>query len=313
MAGSATYFQPTYHTMRPTHHLCTLLLLGLFALHACTQYLSAIEEISVEQQQGVYQILRDVAYGPDPEQNMDIYLSNRAIDLGQRNYTIVFVHGGAYYLSDKREEEKYIKPYLSKGMNVVNLNYRLKRGIPMATSDVTNALNYLSMHNDDYPLELGKIVVTGFSAGAQMVSNVGLAQNNSDFPDQLNPDLTIVAIINFSGPVDQLDVIEKIFTEHEYELFREAGIALFPQPDYPSKEYIAIYEPITYFDKNDPPVFLWHGGHDDQIPPATFQAFASLMREDTDQITYIPEAKHSPTPDELTAAYAEIFQFLDNL
>jgi hypothetical protein len=39
------------------------------------------------------------------------------------------------------QEEKYIQPYLDKGMNVVNLNYRLKR-IPIATEDLTNALHF---------------------------------------------------------------------------------------------------------------------------------------------------------------------------
>jgi hypothetical protein len=43
------------------------------------------------------------------------------------------------------QEEKYIQPYLDKGMNVVNLNYRLKRGIPIATEDLTNALHFLKV------------------------------------------------------------------------------------------------------------------------------------------------------------------------
>jgi acetyl esterase/lipase len=62
--------------------------------------------------------------------------------LSDKNFTVIFLHGGGYYLSDKSKEEKYIQPYLDKGMNVVNLNYRLKRGIPIATEDLTNALHF---------------------------------------------------------------------------------------------------------------------------------------------------------------------------
>lgn len=57
---------------------------------------------------------------------MDIYLSPEAKSYGERNYTIVFLHGGAYYLSDKAAEEQYIEPYLRKGLHLVNMNYRLK-------------------------------------------------------------------------------------------------------------------------------------------------------------------------------------------
>lgn len=104
-----------------------------------SQKLRDIQELSTEQIETTYQILKDVSYGSDPEQNMDIYLFKQAESYGKGNFTLVFLHGGGYYFSDKSQEERYIEPYLKKGLNVVNLNYRLKRGIPIATSDLTKA------------------------------------------------------------------------------------------------------------------------------------------------------------------------------
>ncbi|MBB4078034.1 acetyl esterase/lipase [Lewinella aquimaris] len=282
-------------------------------LSSCATNLASLPDRSAGQIDASYTMHKDVAYGADPEQVMDIYLSKTAASFGKRNYTIVFLHGGAYYLSDKTEEEKYIEPYLRKGLNVVNLNYRLKRGITAATSDLPLALNFLQDHNEAYPLKLDNIIVTGFSAGAQIATNVGLAQNNPSFPDRLDPGIRIVGIINFSGPVDQLDVIEQIFVDHEYELFSAAGKALFPEEGYAAPETVAVYEPVNYFDRNDPPVFLWHGGQDDQIPPDTFRAFTGKFRAEKDVLQYVPEGKHSPTSEELAAAYAGIFAFLDAL
>lgn len=261
----------------------------------------------------VYKVLKDVSYGSDAEQTMDIYLSEKAKSYGKLNYTIVFLHGGAYYLSDKSQEERYIEPYLKKGLNVVNLNYRLKRGIPFATSDLTNDLNFLKANNTKYGLNLDNVIVTGFSAGAQIATNVGLEQNNPSFPDKLNTGISIKGIINFSGPVDDLDAIEKIFVDHENELFSKAGKALFPSEGYTSYEVLSVYAPVSYFDANDPPVFLWHGGLDDQIPPATFEQFVSLMRKGKDTRMFIPNGKHSPTEEELATAYMEIFKFLEGL
>jgi acetyl esterase/lipase len=288
-------------------------LIFLILLSSCSKKLTSTVDLSATEKESVYKVLKDVSYGSDAEQVMDIYLSQNAKSLGKRNYTIVFLHGGGYYFSDKSQEERYIEPYLKKGLNVVNLNYRLKRGIPLATSDLTNALNFLKANNADYGLNLDNVIVTGFSAGAHIATNVGLAQNNPEYPNKLDEGIVIVGIINFSGPVDGLDVVERIFTEHENEQFRAVGRALFPAEDYESKENIAIYEPITYFDPKDPPIFLWHGGLDDQIPPVTFEKFVPLLGKNKDILIYIPHGGHSPTKEELEYAYIEIFKFLDNL
>jgi dipeptidyl aminopeptidase/acylaminoacyl peptidase len=275
--------------------------------------LSSISNKTAEQISATYQIKKDVSYGTDAEQNMDIYLSKNAKSYGKNNYTIVFLHGGAYYLSDKSAEERYIEPYLKKGLNVVNMNYRLKRGIPIATTDLTNALNFLKANNSDYNLNLNNIIVTGFSAGAHIATNVGVSQNNSEYPNKLNDGIEITGIINFSGPVDGLDVVEKIFVDHDNDLFSKAGNALFSSEVYESKEKIAVYEPITYFDKNDPPIFLWHGGKDNQIPPQTFEKFVPMLNLNKDYLIYKPNGLHSPNEEELKSAYVEIFTFLDNL
>lgn len=290
-----------------------LSIISLLILKSCSKNLYSVPDKTAEQISTTYQIKKDVSYGTDAEQNMDIYLSKDAKSFGKNNYTIVFLHGGAYYLSDKSAEEKYIEPYLKKGLNVVNLNYRLQRGVAPATSDLSSALNYLIRNNGEYGLNLDNIILTGFSAGAQIATNVGLAQNNVSFPDELSDGLTIKGVINFSGPVDKLDVIEKIFVDFDHELFSKAGKALFPSDGYAKKEEVTVYEPITYFDEKDPPVFLWHGGMDNQIPPETFTDFTSKLRESKDVLSYIPNGKHSPTEEELEAAYIKIFQFLDGL
>lgn len=289
-----------------------LILIFSIFLSSCSKKLTSIQNKSPEQQTAAYKVLKDVSYGSDPEQVMDIYLSQNAKSFGKLNYTIVFLHGGAYFLSDKTEEEIYIQPYLKKGLNVVNMNYRLKRGIPLATSDLSHALNFLKEQNSKYDLDLQNIIVTGFSAGAQIATNVGLAQNNTSFPDKLTDGITIKGIINFSGPVDDLDVIEKIFIDFDNELFSKAGNALFPSEGYAKKEELAIYEPINYLDKEDPAIFLWHGGKDNQIPPETFTNFVSKLRE-KDFLLYVPEGKHSPSQEEREAAYQKIFNFLDEL
>jgi acetyl esterase/lipase len=282
----------------------------------CAAQLRTIVDKSTEQIAADYQILRDVAYGSDKEQVMDIYISKEANKLKRRNFTIVFVHGGGYYVSDKSQEEKYIEPYLKKGLNVVNMNYRLKRGIPAAMEDLANALNFLKKTNRTYHLNLSRVILTGFSAGAHMASNAGVSANNHEYTYKLEKGIGIAGVINFSGPVDGLNVVERVFIDNDAQIMKDIGNALFPTIDgYAPKDSLARYEPITYFDKNDPPFFLWHGGRDDQIPSATFEAFVGLLNMDKskNKVIFSPGGVHSPNEAELKDAYEQIFIFLDHL
>ncbi|TAG34234.1 MAG: alpha/beta hydrolase [Cytophagia bacterium] len=289
----------------------------LTALASCKSVkLSSLTMLTQEEVKNSYRIIRDEPYGSDKQQKMDIYLSQNSEKLGDKNFTIVFLHGGGYYLSDKSKEEKYIQPYLQKGLNVVNVNYRLKRGIPIATEDLTNVLNLLKSKNNTYKLNLDKVVLTGFSAGAHIASNVGVSANNSEYSSKLNAGIKISAIINFSGPVDGLDVVEKVFMDNEMQLLQDVGKALFPSFDsYAPKDTVAKYEPITYFDKKDPPFFLCHGGKDDQIPPSTFVKFVRLLNENSskNKVIFSPDGSHDPTSTELKDAYDQIFIFLDKV
>jgi acetyl esterase/lipase len=283
---------------------------------SCSVKLASVPNKSAEQLAANYKVLKNISYGSDKEEDLDIYISKDAKKLSNKNFTVIFLHGGGYYLSDKSKEEKYIQPYLDKGMNVVNLNYRLKRGIPIATKDLTNALHFLKANNGTYQLNLNRIILTGFSAGAHIASYVGISANNPIYKNKLDEGIKISGIINFSGPVDGLDVVEKVFMDNEMPLMKDLGNALFPSSEgYAPKALISKYAPITYLDKNDPPFFLWQGGKDDQVPPITFEKFVAHLNENRkkNEVIFIPEGLHSPNATELKNAYDSIFVFLDRL
>lgn len=297
-----------------TKHIPSLCVFTSLVLCSCSVRLASVVDRTDEQQQGIHDVTRNVSYGTDSEQVLDLYLANTAGKLKKKNYTIVFLHGGGYYVSDKTKEERYIRPYLRKGMNVVNMNYRLKKGIPVATEDLTYALNFLKANNATYHLKLDRVVLTGFSAGAHIASMVAVTANDPAYPNKLRPGIRIAGVINFSGPVDGLDVVERVFMNNAVPMMRDIGNALFVETsDYAPKELTRRYEPITYLDANDPPFFLWHGGKDDQVPPETFGRFVALLNNDTNKnsVLFVADGLHSPNADQLRNAYLEIFKFLD--
>ena len=263
-----------------------------------------------------HKVLKDVPYGDHPQQVMDMYLLAEQPCGPATTHTVVFLHGGGYSFSDKSKEDRYIYPYLQKGFNVINLNYRLKMGVPIATDDLVNALNFLSLNNAEYQLNLSAVILTGFSAGAHIASNVAAAQNNESNPFPVSENIGITAVIHFAGSMDNFDVIEKIFIDGEPDWSKELGNNLFPDiSGYTPKDIITVYEPMTYFDENDPVYFIWHGGKDEQIPPHTYDSFNHFIKSSNrkDKVFFKEDAGHSPTEEEFNEAYRHIFMFIDQL
>ena len=186
----------------------------------------------------------------------------------------------------------------------------------MATEDLPAALNFLAAHRRDYPLNLARVVLTGFSAGAHIGSLVAVRANDPANPHPLAPGIRSAAEVNFSGPVGGLDVVENVFMNNPVPVMKAIGLALFPETaEYAPKEVTRQYEPLTYLDAQDPPFFVWHGGQDDQVPPTTFGPFVERLQQNPQKNTvlYVPDGRHSPSTTELEGAYKAIFPFLDKL
>ncbi len=283
-------------------------------LAACSVKMAPVADRTPAQALATYAVTRDVAYGTDPEQTMDVYFPREASRQRRPTYTLVFLHGGGYYVSDKTQEERYIQPYLQRGVAVVNLNYRLKRGIPVATEDLTLALNFLVGHQGSYPMNLHRVVLSGFSAGGHIASLVAVTANDPTYAHPLAAGIGIAGVVNFSGPVGGLDVVEAVFMNHPVPVMKEIGLALFPETlGYAPKEVTRHYEPLTYLDPKDPPFFIWHGGQDDQVPPVTFSQFVEVLKQNKRKnvVLLVPDGRHSPSASELEEAYKQIFEFLD--
>lgn len=263
-----------------------------------------------------YQVMRDVRYGPDDRQMMDLHLARDVSRLGSRNFTIVFLHGGGFSFGNRSDNTRYITPFLQKGLNVVNMSYRIRQGVAVATEDLTLALNHLAGSAETHRLRLDRVIVGGFSAGGQIASTVGLARHSPAYPFRLANDIRIAGILNFSGPVDELEVVEKVFLNHSSEDWMLVGGNLYPAGGrFTRDEMLRLFTPITHFDGTAPPYFLSHGGRDDQIPLSTFSRFTATLSTSgvRHHIAFYPEAGHSKSDADLQETFVALFRFLDGL
>jgi acetyl esterase/lipase len=260
-----------------------------------------------------YEIYTDVAYGDHEQQTLDIWIAKEKPSCISDRATILFAHGGAYYFGDKSSTGKYISPFLRCGMNVINVNYRTQQGMYIATKDLVAALHFLQVNQVQYGLRIEGMIISGFSAGAHMVSNIGLSLNDEQNPLQVNQEMQIGGILNISGPSHDLNRIINFFVNSEIEAFQIAGKALIADKESKRRsEVIALLEPVNHFDRNDPPFFLWYGGKDDQIPPYAHERMIPLLStSDKNGVVFVPEGEHSPTTEEMEHLFEEVIQWME--
>lgn len=120
-------------------------------------------------------VYRDLAYGPDKRQRLDIYLPDKP---SQAKAVILMVHGGAWRIGDKAQRaviDNKLDHWLPQGLIFASANYRLSSALMPRdqADDVARALaalqNVLPHWLDSSP----SIFLMGHSAGAHLVALLG--------------------------------------------------------------------------------------------------------------------------------------------
>lgn len=118
-------------------------------------------------------VLRDLAYGADARQRMDVYLP--AGGPGREARVLFMVHGGAWRLGDKaasRVVENKLARWVPKGDVLVSVNYRMLPGTPPLEQarDVAAALARAQALAPSWGADPAAFVLMGHSAGAHLVA-----------------------------------------------------------------------------------------------------------------------------------------------
>ncbi len=111
---------------------------------------------------------RNVAYGSDPKQKLDIYGKK----ILQPRPVMVWVHGGAWTIGDKRRVEHKARAFTERGWLFVSLNYRLlpRAGYKEQVEDVARAIAWLLKNIEGYGGDPGRIHLMGHSSGAHITA-----------------------------------------------------------------------------------------------------------------------------------------------
>ncbi len=124
-------------------------------------------------------LLRDVAYGSDPAQRMDVYLPSPAPAGSSRGAApvILMVHGGGWRHGDKtnaRVVENKVRRWVARGFVLVSVNYRLQQSVnPLQQADdvaLALALAAAQARATAWGADPARFILMGHSAGAHLVA-----------------------------------------------------------------------------------------------------------------------------------------------
>lgn len=121
----------------------------------------------------------NVAYGDDPEQQLDVYEPRDAFDSSGPRPVIIAVHGGAWQSGDKSWGEQVAEEFASEGYVVASVNYRLApdHRWPAQIEDCQAAMDYVRSKAVEWRVDPDRVGAIGVSAGGHLAAMLALRPN----------------------------------------------------------------------------------------------------------------------------------------
>lgn len=206
-------------------------------------------------------------YG-QPEPTLTPYMAGTAG--GTKAGCVIVCPGGGYGGRAAHEGEPIAQMYNAAGINAFVLNYRVKPyRHPAMLWDIQRAVRFVRYNAWKWNINPEKIAVLGFSAGGHLactgVTLFDYGREDGDEIDRVScrPDAGILCypVVSFTEP-----------WTHRGSMLNLLG------PDAPEELMIQMSGEKAVRD-DMPPVFFWHTGQDNGVPPENSIAMALAMQK----------------------------------
>ncbi len=216
---------------------------------------------------------------------------------------LIAVHGGGWQ-GGSPDAFKYFGPWLARnGYAVYAIRYRLsKPGVksyPASTYDVKAAIQFVRAKAADLGVDPARIGLLGASAGAQLVSLVGVAGNEPQFSTLYRDDPNaavssdVKAVVSFYGVYNMQAQWEHDLLSRPNDSITEKYLGV---PPFKNRRVYFEASPDAYVtvDKNRTRYMLIHGKEDDIVDPKQATDFLTLLKQAgfNASIALLPGAGH---------------------
>ena len=195
---------------------------------------------------------------------------------------LVYIHGGAWVIGDKREQGlPMLHELAQRGWVCVAINYRLspKATWPDHIVDCKRALAWVRAHIAEYGGDPTFLAVSGGSAGGHLAALAALTPNVPEWqPGFEDADTSVSACIPFYGVHDMTSDpgAEGAYGPGLIELLEKRVMKL---PYVDNTPLYASASPDQRITPSAPPFFVVQGTNDTLVPPQVGRRFAERLRE----------------------------------
>lgn len=273
----------------------------------------------------VQRLHSDLLYGDESLfQALDLYFPDT--DAPSEGYPlIVFVHGGAWMMCDKRDIQLTAPlQLLQHGFAIASINYRLSSEVrfPAQIYDVKAALYWLQEKATKYEINPNRMALWGASAGAHLANltatSAGAKALESPDAENKSKHPPVRAVVSWFGPTNFL-LMDRYFqqtgagtTDHSETNSPESrllGCCIRDVPD-----LVRLANPETWLTPECPPFLLQHGLPDPIVPFQHSVIFAdkidAVAGPGKAQLDILPIAGHGGPAFESTENIAKVREFL---
>jgi acetyl esterase/lipase len=221
-------------------------------------------------------IARDVPYRDSGQKahRLDIY---RPADGRADCPTVLFLHGGAWVIGDKREQGIPLMAHLaSRGWVCVTANYRLSPAatFPDQLLDAKAALRWIRQHGAEHGADPAFVIVSGASAGGQLAALMALTANRPAYqPGFEEVDTSVQGCLCWYGVYDLTNRLGA--RGRGFVRFIERTVVKRKPADH--RDAWEAASPVDQVRPDAPPTMIVHGSNDTLVPPPEARHFAERL------------------------------------
>lgn len=196
--------------------------------------------------------------------HMDLYKPSHAGD----RPAVVVIHGGGWMSGERKDMAQFCDRLAERGYVVANVQYRLapKHKWPAMLDDVQSAVRFLRSNAKTYRIAPKRIGSLGMSAGGHLALMLGVSESKTASPHSSK----VAAVVNIFGVTDFTAMLPN------WSLLSDSLFGVKPADVRP---VMAAASPLTHLDKDDAPVFTFHGTADWLVPLTQSIALDSKLKE----------------------------------
>ena len=210
---------------------------------------------------------RDVVYATvdGKKLGLDIHLPTKTATLPA---LVVWVHGGAWNAGTK---EQYPKEFVASGFAVASVDFRQssEARFPANVHAIKAAVRFLRAHAKRYGYRGDRIAIAGASSGAHLAALVGVTNGHAELEgkvgDHLDASSSVQGIVSYFG-ASNLTTILAQSTPFGLNVRKPALERLLGAPPENTPDLAKLASPVFHVDRGDPPLLLFHGDQDPQMP-----------------------------------------------